>query len=119
MEETMTTFEQLPEMMAILLRKVESLESSISEIKNNIKHYDRLLDVDEVSELLKKSVSTIYQMTHEKDIPHIKQGNRVYFKESEFYEWLDKNRREDNHTTLADIEDMMASQTTAYTRKKK
>ena len=35
MEETMTTFEQLPEMMAILLRKVESLESSISEIKNN------------------------------------------------------------------------------------
>lgn len=32
MEETMTTFEQLPEMMAILLRKVESLESSISEI---------------------------------------------------------------------------------------
>ena len=48
----MTTFEQLPEMMAILLRKVESLESSISEI-NNIKHYDRLLDVDEVSELQK------------------------------------------------------------------
>lgn len=45
----MTTFEQLPEMMAILLRKVESLESSISEIKNNIKHYDRLLDMDEVS----------------------------------------------------------------------
>ena len=42
------------------------------EIKNNIKHYDRLLDVDEVSELLKKSVSTIYRMTHEKEIPHIK-----------------------------------------------
>ena len=55
----------------------------------------------------------------EKDIPHIKQGNRVYFKESEFYEWLDKNRREDNHTTLADIEEMMASQATAYARKKK
>ena len=29
MEETMTTFEQLPEMMAILLKKVESLETSI------------------------------------------------------------------------------------------
>ena len=35
MEETMTTFEQLPEMMAILLKKVESLETSISEIKDN------------------------------------------------------------------------------------
>ena len=114
----MTTFEQLPEMMAILLKKVESLETSISEIKDNIKHYDRLLDVEEASELLKKSVSTIYRMTHEKDIPHIKQGNRVYFKESELYEWLDKNRREDNHTTLADIEEMMSKQAAAYTRKK-
>ena len=47
----MTTFEQLPEMMAILLKKVESLETSISEIKDNIKHYDRLLDVEEASEL--------------------------------------------------------------------
>jgi excisionase family DNA binding protein len=119
MEETMTTFEQLPEMMAILLKKVESLETSISEIKDNIKHYDRLLDVEEASELLKKSVSTIYRMTHEKDIPHIKQGNRVYFKESELYEWLDKNRREDNHTTLADIEEMMSTQAAAYARKKK
>ena len=119
MEETMTTFEQLPEMMAILLKKVESLETSISEIKDNIKHYDRLLYVEEASELLKKSVSTIYRMTHEKDIPQIKQGNRVYFKESELYEWLDKNRREDNHTTLADIEEMMSTQAAAYARKKK
>lgn len=67
----MTTFEQLPEMMAILLRKVESLESSISEIKNNIKHYDRLLDVDEVSELLKKiGVNHLPNDTRERHPPY-------------------------------------------------
>lgn len=33
MEETMTTFEQLPEMMAILLKKVESLKQVLARLK--------------------------------------------------------------------------------------
>lgn len=119
MAENITTFEQLPGMMAILLEKVESLEVSIDEIKHKVKHYDRILTAEDVCELLGKSMSTIYRMTHKKEIPHIKQGNRIYFNESDLHAWLNKNKREDDHTTLADIEEMMASQAVAYTRRKK
>ena len=119
MAENITTFEQLPGMMAILLEKVESLEVSIDEIKHKVKHYDRILAAEDVCELLGKSMSTIYRMTHKKEIPHIKQGNRIYFNESDLHAWLNKNKREDDHTTLADIEEMMASQAAAYTRRKK
>ena len=118
MEQNTITNEELHGIITDLVQKVESLECCILTLVD-LKSGDKLMDTKELCEYMHKSKSTIYRITNDRLVPHIKQGNRVYFKESEFYEWLDKNRREDNHTTLADIEDMMASQATAYARKKK
>jgi excisionase family DNA binding protein len=47
------------------------------------------LDVNEVADLLKMSVSHIYTLTSTKKIPHIKLlGRKVLFDRSEIKDWL-------------------------------
>ena len=49
---------------------------------------NKLLDVQEASNMLHLSVSTLYKMTCRKTIPYIKIGSRVLFDEKELNEWL-------------------------------
>ncbi|HBR17068.1 MAG TPA: hypothetical protein DD725_05600 [Deltaproteobacteria bacterium] len=48
-----------------------------------------LLDVEGLSEALNIPVSSIYKLTHLKQIPHVKIGKTVRFRESEVSAWLD------------------------------
>ncbi len=50
---------------------------------------DRLLTPEQISDLLGVKLSTIYQWTHIKYIPHVKLGRFVRFKEQEIIQWLD------------------------------
>lgn len=50
----------------------------------------KLMTVEEVSDLLSVKKSTIYQWTHIGFIPHIKLGNKVRFRESDIEAWLEK-----------------------------
>jgi len=55
--------------------------------KKPIKH--EYMDVKEVAELLKMSVSHIYTLTSTKKIPHIKLlGKKVLFEKGEINKWL-------------------------------
>lgn len=46
------------------------------------------LSIDEIVELLHLSKSTIYKMTSQKEIPHMKLGSRLYFSKEKILEWL-------------------------------
>jgi hypothetical protein len=55
--------------------------------KKPIKH--EYMDVKEVAELLKMSVSHVYTLTSNKKIPHIKVlGKKVLFEKGELTKWL-------------------------------
>ena len=53
---------------------------------------NRLLTIDQLSELLQVKKSTIYQWTHEEFIPHVKLGRLVRFREAEVMSWLEKKK---------------------------
>ena len=78
MEQRNITIEDLYGVITTLVQKVESLECSIQEIKNT-SDKDKLLDIEELAEFLGKSKVTVYRLKHDKKIPYIKQGNRIYF----------------------------------------
>ena len=50
---------------------------------------DRLLTVQEISELLKVPKSYVYWLTHQKKIPHLKIQGHLRFRQSHIDEWLD------------------------------
>ena len=118
MEQRIVTNEDLYGVITTLVQKVESLESSIQDIKDT-SDKDKLLDIEELAEFLGKSKVTVYRLKHDKKIPYIKQGNRIYFLKKDVMEWLKSNRRESKATTLRDVEKMMAAKSTSFTRSSK
>ena len=118
MEQRIVTNEDLYGVITTLVQKVESLESSIQDIKNT-SDKDELLDIEELAEFLGKSKVTVYRLKHDKKIPYIKQGNRIYFLKKDVMEWLKSNRRESKATTLRDVEKMMAAKSTSFSRSSK
>ena len=53
----------------------------------------KMLSPEQVSNMLEVKVSTIYQWTHQRFIPHIKLGRFVRFREDEIESWLAENQR--------------------------
>ncbi len=54
---------------------------------------EKLMNVEEVSELLNVSVSTVRKWVHTGFIPHVKLGKRsVRFEASALLKWLEKTR---------------------------
>jgi len=48
----------------------------------------------EVCQYLKMKISTLYQLTHKKEIPFNKRGKTMYFKKDEIDKWLAEGRQE-------------------------
>lgn len=58
------------------------------------KSYDELplmLNAEMVKNVLGISISSAYELMHEKDFPSIKIGNRIIVPKDKFREWIDKN----------------------------
>ena len=52
---------------------------------------DDLMDADQVAELLKTPIGTIYQWTHQKKIPFQKAGGKLLFSRQELKQWRKNN----------------------------
>ena len=59
-----------------------------------------VLDIKAAAEFLKLKVSTLYEKTSYKQIPHFKKGNKLYFHRAELEAWIKSGRVK----TRADIE---------------
>jgi len=70
---------------------------------------EKLLTIDQVSELLQIKPKTIYNWVHEDFIPHIKlfnnnkNGGRVRFRESELLSWLRRREKKGRKSTKLHI----------------
>jgi len=51
---------------------------------------EKLLNPQEMADILGVKVSTIYQWTHQEFIPHVKLGHFVRFKYHDVMKWVDK-----------------------------
>lgn len=97
------TFDQLPEAVAFLLGEVKELKNLITTTQNAepSEPTDELLDVEQTATFLKLSVPTIYGKVHRRELPVMKQGNRLYFSKFELLEYLKQGRQQ----TAQEIED--------------
>jgi excisionase family DNA binding protein len=53
---------------------------------------DKLLTIDQLSEILQVKKATIYSWTFAKKIPHLKIGGALRFREREIVKWMDGQR---------------------------
>lgn len=63
------------------------------------------LGIGEAARFLKLKITTLYEKTSKKLIPHSKQGNRLYFIQEDLEEWLKKGKVK----TSAEIESQAQS----------
>lgn len=70
----------------------EALSDILKEGKDYLSHTADILDVNQAATFLKSKVTTLYEKTSTKTIPHFKRGNRLYFKREELEAWIQKGK---------------------------
>ncbi|WP_338868525.1 helix-turn-helix domain-containing protein [Spirosoma sp. SC4-14] len=53
-----------------------------------------LLDVAQAASFLRLTTQTVYDKVHARTLPHVKQGNRIYFFKDELIGWLKAGRQQ-------------------------
>ena len=73
---------------------ITSIEKKWLKMKESIyKSYDELplmLNAETIKNVLGISLTSAYELMHEKDFPSIKIGNRLIVPKDKFREWIDK-----------------------------
>ncbi len=82
------------------LNNIESLLKTVMKKDNGTVTITEVLNLNQAAEYVSLSKSAIYKKTSERNIPHFKQGKKLYFKRSELDNWLTELKI----TTHAEIE---------------
>ncbi len=75
----------------------EFLKSAIKEIigedlKKLKSELPDILNISEAAAFLKLKITTLYEKTSQRMIPHFKKGNKLYFNRNELGEWIKKGK---------------------------
>lgn len=89
----------------------EALLDILKESKDCIKTVPDILSIKQAAAFLDAKVTTIYEKTSAKIIPHFKKGNRLYFRREELEAWIQKGK-------VKTVEDIQAEAITYSTRKR-
>lgn len=100
-------FEQLPELIQNLVERIKSLEKTVREKHQPLPLEGELMSVEDLCKLLGKSKSAVYRTVRYRDIPYIRQGNRLYFDRATIKKRLDKKHHLNAITRMEQIEKMM------------
>lgn len=57
-------------------------------------------DIDEASNFIKLTKSTVYGLVHQNKIPYIKKGKRLYFVKADLLDWINSGKQ----TTKSELE---------------
>ena len=101
------SFEQMPELIQNLVERIKALEKTDREKHQPLLLEGELMSVEDLCKLLGKSKSAVYRTVRYRDIPYIRQGNRLYFDRATIKKWLDKKHHLDAITRMEQIEKMM------------
>ena len=73
------------------------LKTALSEIlgdqiTNRKSDLPDILDGKQAADFLRLKISTLYEKTSEKSIPHFKRGNKLYFNRQQLQAWLEEGK---------------------------
>ena len=98
-------FEQMPELMAVLINKVKELTEQVNhlaktsgELSDKIvpgagNNPHRALNVDQAAAYLGRAKATVYKYAERGILPCTKRNGSIYFFEDELLKWLEKGRK--------------------------
>lgn len=88
------TFDQLPDMVALILEKLERIEALIGAGDDTEHHIGKeMLTVDEAVKFMGLSKSSLYKMSADRALPVYKpNGKKIYFKKDDLVNFLKQNR---------------------------
>jgi len=89
----------------------EALLEILKESKDCMKAVPEILSIKQAAAFLNSKVTTLYEKTSAKIIPHFKKGNRLYFNRQELEAWIQKGK-------VKTVEDIQAEAITYSTRKR-
>lgn len=108
------TFNDLPEAMSVMLRKVENMEQSIVGLREDIKktkvHQESEhipMDVQEACEFLNLKKSTMYYYIQNGLIPTSKKGKKYTFFKDELIKWVESGRKNDPAPSFDEMESIL------------
>ena len=89
------TFENLPNMVMSLYNEISELKSLLLKNQVNDKAVipEQFLNIQEAAKLLGLTKATLYSKVSKNEVPHFKQGNRLYFSTVELTEYLKQGKR--------------------------
>ena len=92
------SFDSLPAFVAGLSEKMDLIDRKLdmlilAPIEAAEEHV--VLDIKEASELIGKTIGTIYSLTSQKSIPFSKRGNKLYFFKDELLAWIKSGGKAD------------------------
>lgn len=87
------TFDQLPEYVYELGRKVDNLTEVLSTFSAKAPA-DEVGGIELARQVTRLSAARIYTLVSERKLPHKKRGNRLTFRRAELLAWLDEGNRE-------------------------
>ena len=70
------------------LNNIENLLKTVIKNDNGTVTITEVLNLNQAAEYVSLSKSAMYKKTSERNIPHFKQGKKLYFKRSELDDWL-------------------------------
>lgn len=88
---TAISFNDLPEAVTELTRKVDELYKVINKVQPQ-ETADQFLTVEQTAEFLTLSVPTIYSKVSRRELPFMKRGKRLYFARKDLEAYLQGGR---------------------------
>lgn len=94
--------------------RLERIESMLGVLIYN----KEVLTLNEVSAYSGYSLKTLYKLTSAKDIPHYKQGGKLFFRRSEVDGWLTRHKVKSNDEITTEAINYINSKKLNYGRNK-
>ena len=80
-------FDSLPQVVQELNAKIDNITFLLQSAKQDVKQSD-LLNIKDAANFLNLSVPTLYGKVSRREIPYMKQGNRLYFSRLELTDYI-------------------------------
>lgn len=103
------SFDHLPQAVHEIQQQLERIERLLIQLTKDGIHAEHILTVAEAAEFLDLSVSTIYKMTSQGELPFMKRSKRCYFSKNELMTYLQSYRRGTNAEIEAEADGYLLS----------
>jgi excisionase family DNA binding protein len=86
------TFDQLPEMVSLILQKLDGIEKFIYKHEGLLEDKE-MMTSDETAKFMGVSMSYLYKLSFKRELPSYKPGGKkMYFRKGDVIDWLSKHK---------------------------